>query len=239
MFLGATDADPSTEDKPPQDEPQVASAQPAGESERDTGGAALGSSDEELADSSAHPTGPGGHPSGMPGDPSRTAMIARMIRVDHAGEYGARRIYQGQLDVLHSSPAAPIIRHMAEQEQRHLDIFHTMLVERNVPPTLFMPLWYHAGYLLGVGTALMGEQAAMACTVAVEDLIDEHYARQAAMLGDQDPELSARIEQFRAEEIEHKEIALDNKAEQAPGYPLLFTAIKTASRVAIWLSERF
>lgn len=176
--------------------------------------------------------------SGMPGELNRTAMIERMIRVDHAGEYGARRIYEGQLAVLHSSPAAPIIRHMAEQEQRHLDTFHTMLVDRNVPPTLFMPLWYHFGYLLGVGTALMGERTAMACTVAVEDLIDEHYARQTAMLGDQDPELSSRIEQFRAEEVEHKKIALENEAEQAPGYPLLFAAIKSASRVAIWLSER-
>ena len=89
------------------------------------------------------------------------------------------------------------------------------------------------------GTALLGPRAAMACTVAVEEVIDEHYARQAAELGDDEPELKARIERFRAEELEHRDIGLDHGAEQTPGYRALSGAIKTGSRIAIWLAERF
>ncbi len=174
----------------------------------------------------------------MPGDPGREETVARMIRVDQAGEYGAARIYAGQLAVLGRTKAAPALRHMAEQERRHLDEFNRLMVERRVRPTLLQPLWHVAGFALGAATALLGEKAAMACTVAVEETIDEHYRRQAERLGEAEPKLKDAIEEFREDELEHRDTALAHGAEQAPGYQPLTAAIKSASRLAIWLSER-
>jgi ubiquinone biosynthesis monooxygenase Coq7 len=173
-----------------------------------------------------------------PGDPDREAMVARMIRVDQAGEFGAARIYAGQLAVLGKSAAAPALRKMAEQEQRHLEAFNRLLVERRVRPTALQPLWHAAGYALGTATALLGEKAAMACTVAVEEVIDEHYRRQSAMLGEAEPALKAAIDEFRADELEHRDVALALHAREAPLYAPLTAGIKAASRLAIWLSER-
>ena len=175
----------------------------------------------------------------LPGDPTPAERVARMIRVDHAGEYGAKRIYEGQLAVLGRRPDAGVIRHMAEQEQVHLDEFSRLVVERRVRPTLLHPLWHVAGFALGAATAMMGRDAAMACTVAVEEVIDEHYAKQAAALGEDEPELRATIEKFRAEEVEHRDTGLAEGAQRTPGYALLTSAIKTGSRAAIWLAERF
>jgi ubiquinone biosynthesis monooxygenase Coq7 len=175
----------------------------------------------------------------LPGDPTPEERLARMIRVDHAGEYGAKRIYEGQLAVLGRRPDAAVIRHMAEQEQVHLDEFSRLITDRRVRPTALNPLWHVAGFALGAATALMGRNAAMACTVAVEEVIDEHYARQAAALGDDEPELKQTIEKFRAEELEHRDIGLAEGAERTPGYEILKSAIKTGSRAAIWLAERF
>ena len=182
----------------------------------------------------------------LPGDPNRRESLDRMIRVDHAGEYGAVRIYEGQLSVLSRSEAAPVIEHMAEQERRHLETFNKLIPEHRVRPTALLPLWHMAGFALGAGTALLGEKAAMACTVAVEEVIDEHYAGQVATLdaemeagGDGDENnLRATIEEFRLEEVEHKEIGLKHGAEDAPGYEVLTGLIKTGSRLAIWLSKR-
>jgi ubiquinone biosynthesis monooxygenase Coq7 len=175
----------------------------------------------------------------MPGEPDREATIARMIRVDQAGEYGAARIYAGQLAVLGRTRAAPALRRMAEQEQRHLDEFNRMMVERRVRPTLLQPLWHVAGYALGAATAMLGEKAAMACTVAVEDAIDAHYRGQAERLGDDEAKLRDTIEDFREDELEHRTVALEHGAKEAPAYAPLTAAIKSASRLAIWLSERF
>ena len=161
-----------------------------------------------------------------------------MIRVDHAGEYGAVRIYEGQLAVLGKRGSADTIRHMADQEQRHLKTFDRLVNERRVRPTALEPLWRVAGYALGVGTALLGEKAAFACTAAVEEVIDAHYTAQIAELGDKDPELKNTVEDFRAEEAQHRQLALDHGAEQAPGYRLLSEAIKAGCRVAIKLSEK-
>ncbi len=161
-----------------------------------------------------------------------------MIRVDHAGEYGAVRIYEGQLAVLGKRGSADTIRHMAEQEQRHLKTFDRLVNERKVRPTALEPLWRVAGYALGMGTALLGEKAAFACTAAVEEVIDAHYASQIAELGERDPELKNTVEDFRAEEAQHRQLALDHGAEQAPGYKLLSEAIKAGCRVAIKLSEK-
>lgn len=178
-------------------------------------------------------------PARLPGDPRARPAVERMIRVDQAGEYGAARIYAGQLAVLRKTKSAPIIQHMAEQEQHHLDTFNRMIPKRRVRPTVLTPLWHVAGFALGAGTALLGEKAAMACTVAVEEVIDEHYAAQAECLGDDEAELKETIETFRAEELEHRDIGYAEGAEQAPAYPLLTAAIKRASKTAIWLSERF
>ncbi len=175
----------------------------------------------------------------LPGDVDPATLVERMIRVDHAGEYGAKRIYAGQLAVLgRQSAAGQAISHMAEQEQRHLDAFAKMLGDRRVRPTALMPLWHVAGFALGAATALLGPRAAMACTIAVEEVIDEHYANQAAMLGSDEGQLRADIETFRAEELEHKETAVLAGGAELPGYELLSVAIKAGSKLAIFLSER-
>ena len=178
------------------------------------------------------------HPHRLPGDPPPADEVARMLRVDHAGEYGATRIYQGQLAVLGSSRAAAEIRHMAEAEDRHLARFETLLRERRVRPTLLHPLWSVAGWALGAATALLGERAAMACTVAVEEVIDEHYRAQAEYLAADDPALTRTILEFRADELAHRDAAIAQGARETPGYELLAAAIKTGSRAAIWLSTR-
>lgn len=175
----------------------------------------------------------------LPGDLPPRALVERMIRVDHAGEYGAARIYRGQLDVLGDRhPMTATIRHMEDQEQRHLETFDKLILDRNVRPTALAPLWHVAGYALGAATALMGPKAAMACTAAVEDAIDEHYATQIEELGEDEAELKATITEFRADEAEHRTTALEHGAEETPGYGLMSAGIKAGCRVAIWLSER-
>ena len=178
------------------------------------------------------------HPHRLPGDSEPAPEIARMLRVDHAGEYGATRIYQGQLDFLGRSRAAGEVRRMAESEQRHLARFEALLYQRRVRPTLLHPLWTVAGYALGAATALLGERAAMACTAVVEDVIDMHYQRQAEYLADADPELQDTIVAFRDDELAHREIAIAQGAEDALGYELITGAIRAGSRLAIWLSTR-
>lgn len=178
-----------------------------------------------------------------PGDPDARDLVERTIRVDQAGEFGAVRIYEGQLAALRwtgraNSEAGRKIAHMARQEREHNKVFDRLLVERRVRPTVLSPLWNVAGFALGAATALMGEKAAMACTVAVEETIEEHYAGQAARLGDDEAELKSTVEKFRAEEIEHRDEALASGAEQAPAYEALTSAIKAGSRLAIWLSTR-
>jgi ubiquinone biosynthesis monooxygenase Coq7 len=164
--------------------------------------------------------------------------IAAMIRVDHAGEYGAVRIYEGQLAVLGNGPAADSIRRMAEEEQRHLETFDRLINERRVRPTALEPVWRIAGFALGAATAMMGERAAMACTAAVEEVIDEHYAGQIARLGEDERELKSTVADFRADEIAHRDEALAQGAEEAPGYRLLSETIKAGCRIAIALSTR-
>jgi len=174
----------------------------------------------------------------LPGDPSDKEQVRRMIRVDHAGEYGAARIYAGQLKVLGRHPASAAIRHMAEQEKRHLATFEKLVADRQVRPTALSPLWHAAGFALGAASALLGARAAMACTVAVEEVIDEHYRAQAEALGNAEPELKATIEEFRGDELEHRDTGLAHGAEGAPGYEVLSRVVKAGSRLAIWLSTR-
>jgi ubiquinone biosynthesis monooxygenase Coq7 len=172
-----------------------------------------------------------------PGD--RRGATASMIRVDQAGEYGATRIYAGQLAVMGDrSKAARAIAGMARQEERHQAFFDRLIAEREVRPTLLQPFWHVAGFALGAVTAAIGPEAAMACTAAVETEIDKHYADQLAELGDSDPELSAAIAEFQAEELEHRETALASGAENAPAYPVLSGAIRLGCRAAIALAKR-
>ena len=168
----------------------------------------------------------------------RRPDAAAMLRVNQAGEYGATRIYAGQLAVLRKdSTAAHVIARMARQEERHLDRFNAMIAARRVRPTALQPIWDVAGFALGAATALIGEKAAMACTDAVETEIDRHYGEQLDALGDEDPELAAEIADFRAEELEHRDTARAHGAAEAPAYPLLTAAIRAGCRVAINLSK--
>jgi ubiquinone biosynthesis monooxygenase Coq7 len=172
---------------------------------------------------------------------NETAMIdtRSMIRVNQAGEYGAQRIYAGQRAVMgNRHPDSALIAQMAAQEDRHLDTFNQMIASRAVRPSLLQPIWHVAGFALGAATALLGPEAAMACTAAVETEIDRHYAAQIEELGTSDPELSAIVADFQAEELEHKATALAHGAEQAPAYPLLSSLIRAGCRSAIALSKR-
>ena len=174
----------------------------------------------------------------LPGDPGPQEIIARILRVDHAGEYGAARIYDGQLAVLGRDAVAPVIREMADAECKHLETFDRLLHERRVRPTALAPFWHAAGFALGAGSALMGRRAAMACTAAVEEVIEQHYAAQVEKLGDDEKELRETLIEFGAEESRHKEIGLEHEAEKAPGYEPLSAMVKRGTRLAIWLSER-
>ncbi|GAA4642147.1 demethoxyubiquinone hydroxylase family protein [Pontixanthobacter gangjinensis] len=167
--------------------------------------------------------------------------IESMIRVDQAGEFGATRIYQGQLAVMGDRhPLSAEIAAMAAQEENHRAKFDALMARRGIRPTILQPFWSAAGYALGAGTALLGPEAAMACTAAVETEIDKHYSDQLEALAgdDADPELSAMIEEFREEEREHLDAALAAGAENAPAYPLLSGVIRLGCRVAIKLAER-
>jgi 3-demethoxyubiquinol 3-hydroxylase len=164
--------------------------------------------------------------------------VKSFIRVDHAGEYGAERIYAGQLAVLGRGPHGETLRHMRDQEVQHLETFSRLIAARRVRPTLMLPLWHVAGFALGAVTASMGVRAAMACTVAVEETIDAHYAAQQAALGQDEAPLNETIERFRLEELEHRDIGIDHGARQAPGYWLLSAVIKAGCKAAIRISER-
>ena len=175
----------------------------------------------------------------IPGDLTPRQNLEQALRVNHAGEFGAQQIYKGQLAVLGRDPeTAPLLREMLEQEQAHLQSFEQLLNERRVRPTALSPFWRAAGFALGAGTALLGKRAAMACTVAVETVIAEHYAEQLEQLPEDEAELKATIAQFRADEMEHHDIGLEHEAEQAPAYGLLSSAIQAGCRGAIWLSKR-
>lgn len=178
-------------------------------------------------------------PRPLPGDRVDEDDFKRMMRVDHAGEFGAVHIYAGQLAVLGDNhPKSAMIRHMQDQEQVHLATFNQLITDADVRPTLLSPFWQVAGFALGAGTALLGEKAAMACTAAVEEVIDEHYEEQLQKLDGSKPEFEKTVRQFQAEEVEHREIALEHGAEETPGYGLLSGLIKAGCQAAIWTAKR-
>lgn len=165
--------------------------------------------------------------------------VASIIRVDHAGEYGAKRIYEGQLDFIKDPEARKKIQMMKDQELEHLKYFTGKLEERGVKPTIFQPIWHVAGYALGAVSAMLGEKTAMATTVAVESVIVEHYQRQLDVLGDDEMELKNNIKKFQDEEEEHLEIGVENYGTDALFFKQGEKLIKCGSKMAIWLSERF
>ena len=165
--------------------------------------------------------------------------IDRIIRVDQAGEYGAVRIYAGQMAVMGArGPHAGRIAEMAAQEEDHRAWFDGLIATRGGRPTLLQPIWHVAGFALGAATALISPEAAMACTAAIETEIDRHYTAQLEELGEDEPELFDLITRARDDEREHRDTALANGAEKAPAYPLLAGAIRLGCRMAIRLSER-
>lgn len=179
------------------------------------------------------------HTRALPGDRAAAApTLASMLRVNHAGEYGAQRIYAGQIAVLGRTPIGDALRHMAAQEDVHLAAFNKLLPAHGVRPTALLPLWHVAGYALGVGSALLGEKAAMAATVAVESVITEHYDEQLNGGGLHGAGLQSTVQKFRDDEMEHHDTGLAHDAEGAPFYPVLSTAIRGICRAAIFLSKR-
>lgn len=168
--------------------------------------------------------------------------LKSMIRVNQAGEYGATRIYAGQLAVLKGTSVGETLTEMAAQEAIHLQKFNRLIIEHQVHPTILQPLWHVGGYALGMITAMMGEKAAHACTIAVEEVIDEHYQAQLKQLNacplPPNAPLAELIEECRQDEIAHKETAIELGGRDAPGFTLLTSAVKTISRTAIWLSSR-
>jgi ubiquinone biosynthesis monooxygenase Coq7 len=177
-----------------------------------------------------------------PGSGALRARIAEVLRVDHAGELAAVQIYRGQQAVFSGAPgkaeAAGRFSAMGEEEARHLEAFEALLAERRVRPSLLSPLWRGAGFALGAATALIGESAAHACTEAVESVIAEHYASQAAELGEHEPELAGRLEQYRQDELGHHDRAIEAGAREAPGYGLLTAVIRLGCRAAIKAAEK-
>lgn len=164
--------------------------------------------------------------------------IERFLRVDHAGERAAQQIYRGQLVVLGRTEMGDEIRHMMAQEVEHLETFDDLLNERQVRPSFLDPIWGAAGFALGVVTAAMGSKAAMACTIAVEEVIGEHYQKQAEYLGSDEASLKKTVERFRDDELEHRDIAVDYKGREARHYKLLRDVIQTGCRTAIKIAEK-
>ena len=177
-----------------------------------------------------------------PGRGAPSARLAEILRVDHAGELAAVQIYRGQMAGLGATPGqnriAGQMAEMEAQEAVHLARFDSLLTEHRVRPTLMVPLWRLAGFALGAGTALLGEKAAHACTEAVESVIEAHYAAQIEELTDREPALAAELSTFRDEELAHRDLAVDEGAQSAPGYALLSAVIRSGCRAAIKISEK-
>ena len=169
-------------------------------------------------------------------------LIEEIIRVDHAGEHGATQIYRGQLAIFsENSEFGKEIKEMAEQEEIHKSTFDELIVKEEVKPTIMFPLWNIAGYVLGLGTALLGKKAAMACTVAVEEVIGQHYEEQADELKKRKikPQLLKIVKKFREDELEHHDTGIEHQAEMTTGYVLLSKTIKQLCYTAIKISKKY
>tara|TARA_B100000029_G_scaffold197192_1_gene195261 strand:+ start:8119 stop:8652 length:534 start_codon:yes stop_codon:yes gene_type:complete len=168
--------------------------------------------------------------------------LEEILRVDHAGERGAIKIYEGQLLALKTlkqdESLKEKIEKMKEGEKEHLEYFEKEIQKRKIKPTYFLPLWDVMGISLGFGTALLGKKAAMLCTASVEEVIEDHYKNQLKSLGNDEIELKNKIEKFKSDEIEHKNTAYDSGATNKGIYSVMDKIIKTGSRIAITISEK-
>ena len=168
--------------------------------------------------------------------------LEEFIRVDHAGERGAIKIYEGQLLALKTFKKDPellkLVEEMREHEQEHSDFFENEIRERNIKPTKFLPLWDLLGVGLGFGSTILGKKAAMLCTASVEEVIDKHYQSQIDQLQDDEKKLREKIKKFRADELEHKDIAYEHGATKKALYSVMDKIIKTGSKIAINISEK-
>jgi ubiquinone biosynthesis monooxygenase Coq7 len=173
-----------------------------------------------------------------PGRGETLRRLAEILRVDHAGELGAVHIYRGQRAVLSGGRTGEALARMEAHEQAHLKRFEQLLAERKVRPTLLAPVWRVAGFALGAGTALLSEQAAHACTEAVETVIEAHYAGQIEELRRREPELASELSVFRDEELAHRDEAIAEGAHEAPAHGLLTAVIRAGCRAAIRISEQ-
>ena len=168
--------------------------------------------------------------------------LEEIIRVDHAGERGAIKIYEGQLlalkTVKQDNDLKDKIEEMKEQEKEHLEYFEKEIQKRKIKPTYLLPVWDLMGVTLGFGTALLGKKAAMLCTASVEEVIEDHYQNQLKKLGNDEMELKAKIEKFKNDEIGHKNIAYKSGATNKGIYSIMDKIIRTSSRIAITISEK-
>ena len=169
-------------------------------------------------------------------------ILEEIIRVDHAGERGAMKIYEGQLLALKTlkrdNDLKDKIEKMKEHESEHLKYFEAEIQKRNIKPTYLLPLWDLMGVTLGFGTVLLGKKAAMLCTASVEEVIEDHYENQLQKLGDDEKDLKSKIIKFKGEEVEHKNIAYESGATNKGIYSLMDKIIQTGSRIAITISEK-
>ena len=177
------------------------------------------------------------------------SLLDEIIRVDHAGEFGAIKIYNGQLLFLKDDPSGPTIKEMADQELEHLNTFHKLMTNFRARPSLLQPIWEVMGFGIGAATALLGREGAMACTVAVEEVIGNHYNDQIRVLIDllskENPQSTNELNQlkdilvnFRDDELEHRNTGLDHGAESAPIYPILSSSIKAGTRLAVKIASK-
>jgi len=168
--------------------------------------------------------------------------LEEIIRVDHAGERGAIKIYEGQLLALKTikqdNDLKDKIEKMKEQEQEHLEYFEKEIQKRKIKPTYLLPVWDLMSVALGFGTALLGKKAAMLCTASVEEVIEDHYQSQLKKIGDDEKDLKEKIEKFKADEVEHKNMAYESGATNKGLYSIMDKAIRTGSRIAITISEK-
>ena len=169
-------------------------------------------------------------------------ILEEIIRVDHAGERGAIKIYEGQLlalnTIIHDNDLKYKIEEMKEHERKHLEYFEKEIQKRKVKPTYLLPLWDLMGVGLGFGTALLGKKSALLCTASVEEVIEKHYQDQLKKLGNDEKDLKKKIEEFKGDEINHKNIAYESGATNNGIYSIMDKLIKTGSRIAITISEK-
>ncbi len=168
--------------------------------------------------------------------------VEEFIRVDHAGERGAVKIYEGQLLALNTlvqnDDLKKTIEEMKIHETEHCEFFENEIKKRNIKPTKFLPLWDLLGVGLGFGSTLLGKKAAMLCTASVEEVIDKHYLDQINQLGPEEKELKKKITKFRQDELDHKDIAYEEGASKKGLYSIMDKIIKTGSKIAIRISEK-